>query len=188
MRIRTVALAFSLLLASALLLPATAAAQEASVGDRVRVLSPTARGAFVLRGVRGDSLELGALADSSTFLVPLSTIERLDVRRPRARGRGAVRGFGIGLVIGAVTGLAIGLAEGDDEEGFIVFTAEEKALLAGIGLGGLGGAAGAVVGAIAPGSRWERVSASARARIAPAPGGGGVAVSLTLPLGGDAPR
>jgi hypothetical protein len=54
-------------------------------------------------------------------------------------------GVAIGSAAGAVVGIAIGAADGDDPEGFISFTAEEKACLTGC----LGGGVGAVIGLIA---------------------------------------
>jgi len=67
------------------------------------------------------------------------------------RGRGALEGLGIGALIGAGTGVVMGLASGDDEcEGFCLFqmTAEEKAVVGGILMGGLGSVVGLVVGAV----------------------------------------
>lgn len=49
-----------------------------------------------------------------------------------------MEGLGLGLLSGVVTGAVIGFADGDDESGFFAFTAEEKALLGGILLGGAG--------------------------------------------------
>ena len=46
--------------------------------------------------------------------------------------------LGIGLLIGAGTGIILGLASGDDNSGFIQFSAEDKAVMSGsiLGLGG----------------------------------------------------
>lgn len=74
------------------------------------------------------------------------------------RGRGALEGFGIGALIGGGTGIILGLASGDDtceNEGHCWFTlsAEGKAILGGIFLGGTAGLLGLVVGAMR-GSRF----------------------------------
>lgn len=67
-------------------------------------------------------------------------------------GRGGVEGLGLGLLCGALTGAALGLADGDDPQGFISFSAEAKAVMGGIILGGIGGVVGIPVG-IASGSK-----------------------------------
>ena len=68
---------------------------------------------------------------------------------------------GIGLLVGAATGAVIGLASGDDPpcSGWFCwgFTAEEKAALGAIGLGGLGAVIGLIAGAASSGERWEEV-------------------------------
>lgn len=88
-------------------------------------------------------------ANDAGVLPPTSVAKVTDVRH----GRGAAEGAGIGALIGAATGAAIGLADGDDEcspEGwcFLAFTAGEKAVIAGVLLGGVGGVIGLVAGAI----------------------------------------
>ncbi len=74
------------------------------------------------------------------------TAEVVEVRFVK-RGKGALEGLGIGLLTGALTGAVLGLADGDDPPGWFSMTAEQKAGLGAIGLGGLGGLIGPVVGA-----------------------------------------
>ena len=101
----------------------------------------------------------------------------------RSRGKGAGRGAGLGLLAGAASGILIGVASGDDQSGFLAFTAGEKAAIYGIVLGAVGTIGGAVVGASVSGERWERgatVFASERVgvHVVPAGRGAGIAVSL----------
>ncbi len=68
------------------------------------------------------------------------------------RGRGALEGLGIGVLVGGITGAVIGLASGNDNEGFIRFSAGAKALMGAVFFGALGGLIGTPIGAAA-GSR-----------------------------------
>ena len=60
------------------------------------------------------------------------------------RGRGTLEGLGLGLLGGIATGVSIGLLSGYEPGD--IFTAEMKALLLGIGLGGIGGLLGLPIG------------------------------------------
>ncbi len=60
-----------------------------------------------------------------------------------------LKGAGMGLLFGGTTGALIGFASGDDTDGFIQFTASEKALALGIVLGVAGATIGGIGGAIA---------------------------------------
>ena len=71
-------------------------------------------------------------------------IRVLKFRRKGATGRGAW----IGAVSGAAAGILIGFADGDDEEGWFAFTAEEKATAAGIGLAIPGTFVGMIIGSL----------------------------------------
>jgi len=59
------------------------------------------------------------------------------------------KGAGIGLLIGGGTGALLGYMSGDDPPDFISFTAEDKALIFGVGLGSIGLLIGGVGGAFA---------------------------------------
>jgi len=63
------------------------------------------------------------------------------------KGKGAVEGLLVGLADGFAGGFLIGFASGDDPPGWFSFSAEEKGLLTGIVLGGLGGLLGLASGA-----------------------------------------
>jgi hypothetical protein len=85
-------------------------------------------------------------------------VTELSVSRGRRpAGTRALRGAGVGLVIGGVGGAVIGFASGDDSGGFISFTAEEKALMAGTLMGAAGAVVGTVVGLLSRDEQWEAV-------------------------------
>lgn len=68
------------------------------------------------------------------------------------RGQGAIEGLGLGILCGGVIGAAIGYGSGDDPYQWdqpIRFTAEDKALILGVGLGGIAGLLGMLSGAAA---------------------------------------
>lgn len=168
--------------AAATLIAPRAEAQTLGVGrgDEIRIRSETVDGRFTVDDVNDGSL---TLRDSvgSVVQVPMSSVTRLVVHRgPRTRGRGALRGLGIGFAAGAVGGVVLGLASGDDPPGgFIIFTAEEKALLGGAFLGATVGLVGAAIGAAAPGQLWEPVPLPGVASVG-ASRDGGVALGYTL--------
>jgi len=56
-------------------------------------------------------------------------------------------GAGIGLLIGGAAGALVGFSEGDDPPGFLMRTAELKALVLGLDVGGLGMIIGAIISA-----------------------------------------
>ncbi|NIV71632.1 hypothetical protein GWN26_03520 [Candidatus Saccharibacteria bacterium] len=55
--------------------------------------------------------------------------------------------MGVGFLAGFSTGAIVGFASGDDESGWVRFTAAGKALIGGIALGTVGGITGLVIGA-----------------------------------------
>jgi len=61
------------------------------------------------------------------------------------RQGGSLHGALLGGAIGVSTGVVIGLISGDD---FFGFTAEQKAIIGGVGLGAIGALTGAIVGSI----------------------------------------
>ncbi|HSK19537.1 MAG TPA: hypothetical protein VK912_10360 [Longimicrobiales bacterium] len=126
-------------------------------GAEVRVNSPSVSGRYVVDGHNPETL---SLRDSVGGIVhvPMATVTELSVSRgARPAGARALRGAGFGLLIGAGSGAVIGFASGDDPGGFISFTAEEKALMAGTLMGGAGAVVGAVVGLLSRGEQWAAV-------------------------------
>lgn len=153
-------------------------------GQRVKVNSPEARGTFVVQSAGLDTLVLTAPNGSETRSVPFASISRLEVSGgERTRMSGFGRGAGSGFLIGAAVGGIIGFADGDDDCSGATFcilemSAGEKALFAGVLIGGLGGAIGGIIGMANPGERWQRVPVQ-RVSAGPAPGGG-FAASVSL--------
>ena len=74
----------------------------------------------------------------------VSTIDKIKLRRKNKIGKST----GIGAAAGLVLGIATGYADGDDEPGFMSFSAEEKATGGAILFLPLGAGIGAGIGAI----------------------------------------
>jgi hypothetical protein len=89
-------------------------------------------------------LKQPALIDNpgAILIVPVHEIQYIIVRGRKNTLKGLAGGFLTGFGLGAL----FGFASGDDSEGFIRFTAGEKAMMLGIFLGIIGGIGGAVVG------------------------------------------
>jgi hypothetical protein len=145
-----------LVLLMVILLPEAAHAQVTGVGvgDRIRVTGDV-RGTFMVAEIRGDTL-----VTDRGMRVADSALKTLSVHRGRrSTGSGMARGALIGLGTGAAAGAVVGIIlKGDDDYFYGQFhsTTEVAAVWAtALGIGGLLG--GTVVGAIAPGQRWERV-------------------------------
>jgi len=176
-RTSLLALCFSLLIAG------TAAAQQmlqpVRSGDQVRIRAGTISGEFTVVGYGEREMMLQAAPTEPVVEVPFASVTRLHVNRgARSSGAGLVRGAGRGLLIGGGIGAVTGFASGDDTGSFFVFTAEDKAMILGVLLGGAGAVVGGLVGAVSPGDRWERVDNRTRLHVAPR-NDGGVAVALT---------
>ncbi len=72
-----------------------------------------------------------------------------DVAQIKVRKKSSfLSDLGTGILIGGATGAVLGLASGDDKNMFFPWTAAQKALAYGLGLGVLGGGVGGIVGAI----------------------------------------
>lgn len=128
-------------------------------GDVVKLSATAVSGRFTVASLTADGL---AVRDSAGVVteVPIASLKRVSVHRGRrSAGRGFLRGAALGGGIGAGSGVIMGLASGDDDAQYTFFalTAEEKAVLGAIVLGGAGAVVGGLIGALAPGDRWERV-------------------------------
>lgn len=114
-------------------------------------------------------------------MVPSQEIVRIE---ETSHGLGAAQGFGIGAGIGVLTGAVIGLSSGDDEcndDQFCIFefSAGEKAVIAGIALGGLGGLIGLVVGAAKGTTTIYEHESGTRVRVG-GPAGSTAGVTMTF--------
>ena len=141
----------------ALGLPLYLAAQapgSLSPGKRIRVQTESSSSWVIgtILALDVDSLRL-LLADTTHEVsIKRNSITRLEVSDSvkSSAGRKALQGFVIGTALGAIAGVA----SGDDQSGFIRFTAGEKAGMLGI----VGGGLGALLGALAGSSVHERWS------------------------------
>lgn len=142
-----------------------------AAGARVRVQAAGMRAVGTVQEVRGDTLVMLG-ADMRPITLARGDLNRVWVSEGRrSTGAGIGRGLGLGLLIGGVTGAVLGIADGDDEDGFIALTAEEKAMAGFVALGGAGALVGAIAGAALPGERWKRVDRRTLA-VRPSAGGG----------------
>jgi hypothetical protein len=137
-------------------------------GSRVEYVLPQSSTPFRGTLQQVDSGTLVVRPDGIDMLLPLGldTLRSLKVasgRRNRAHAalRGAGRGFRTGAVIGlVVTGLVV-LMEGDSCDGCTLSGGVTAAMLSVVGTIGLG-VVGGVAGAISPGENWHDVPLPAR--------------------------
>ena len=103
-----------------------------------------------------DTLQFRSKKHAAPLAIPIASLEKLDVSTG-SKGNFA-NGAIMGLVSGGAVGAIIGLAAGDDESGFLQFSAQDKAAMAGGLLGGVGLLFGAAIGASIKSDKWESVS------------------------------
>lgn len=131
-----------------------------------------------LQGIEENDLLILPSEGKEVSRIPMGQVREFRVRRGSKTQ--ALRGLGLGLVSGALVGGLIGLAHGDDESGFIRFSAGENAAMGAVGFGLIGGVSGLVIGAVSRTDRWERASIPAvnpSVQVAPT-GRLGVAISI----------
>lgn len=159
-------------------------------GSRVRVTAPSlglTEAVGTVQQSTTDAVQVQFEFPRRLVTVDRSDITAMDVSVGTRRSIG--KGIGIGVLVGAGSGVLIGLASGDDEEGFIRFSAEEKSLVAGLGLGLVGGVVGLIAGAAnrhdvwAP-ARVDGLGVAIRPRVSS--DGVGLVVGFALPVGGRA--
>ncbi|HUQ82068.1 MAG TPA: hypothetical protein VM076_13040 [Gemmatimonadaceae bacterium] len=154
---RSCILSTAFLVALVPLAPLSSQTVQPKSGDRIRVTAaPNTlyhRTALLL-SIRSDTLLL-RVAPAETLAVALRGVTRLEVstgRRPLI-----LRGAGIGAAAGFTSGAFLGYASGDDKSRFFAFTAKEKAVIYGVGLGAVGLVVGTVVGFFNFTDRWTSV-------------------------------
>ena len=148
-------------------------------GERVRITAPRvfARptvGTFV--GRHGDTLVVRGVRapnDPTAMDIPVEVIERLAIIRRRSPGEGAWRGAQLGIVGGGLIGLGLGLQKG---KGGPPEDRADVGTYAAVGAGGLG-LIGALIGALAPGERWNDVMLPVRIGLGT---GAGAAITVSL--------
>jgi hypothetical protein len=139
--------------------PASVAAQSGGLasGDRVRVTA-AARGAqeYSLVAVRGDTLQVRRSGAGADELIPLQTVERLEVRRAAPpRGETVVRRMMYGVAIGAVAGGVLLTVTDDDQ--FFADSRGGSAVIGAAAGGVVGGGVGLIAGLVGERDRWENV-------------------------------
>jgi hypothetical protein len=157
-----------------LLAPGRIAAQApggAVAGDTVRIgaptLGPAIRGELV--AVRGDTLFVDR--HGATLAVPMSRVERVDVRRRRSMLGSVARGVSWGAPLGFAAGFLLGAAaEGGGDPDCADDCHQLPVVGAASGLG-MGIVLGGIIGAASPSGRWVQVYSRRR-----------VALSLTVKL------
>lgn len=167
-------------------IPGPALAAQASAlhsGQRVRVKS-TSQAVPVMTGVieaiDADTLFLrhgGTAGETVATPIPMASITGLQVSRGR-RSRWQT-GLAIGLGAGAAGGAILGGSSEDD----LLFSSGDKAVMGAVGLGVLGGAVGAVAGALTRTERWESIPID-RVTVSLTPGmGGRIKAGVRVALG-----
>lgn len=149
--------------------------QAVSPGDRVRVSARSfPRTSGTVLHARADSLVLRARG-GDTIHAAWSDVRTLEVGRGASRVSTGLRYGGIGLLAGATAGAVLGYTtyHEDEDDWCIVICSPSEAGLAGAAFFGLvGGATGALSGAVFPAQRWRRAETPVAVSAAPAPGGG----------------
>lgn len=133
------------LLIAVLLLSGIAPAAEKKSGN---TLALTLKNGQTIKGelltVKGDRL---ILLDANSLAG--AEIRIGDVARVRVMKKSHwLPGLGLGLLIGGASGAVLGLLSGDDQSGFLPFSAGQKAAGGALGLGLLGAPVGGIIGAI----------------------------------------
>jgi hypothetical protein len=132
-----------------------------------------------LQGIEEDGLLVLSPEGTQTSRIPMDRVREFRVLRGSKNQ--ALMGLGVGLAGGAVVGGLIGLADGDDESGFIRFSAGEKAAMGAVAFGLIGGAAGLVIGAVSRTDRWERASLPALTPSVQVAPNGRLGVRISIP-------
>lgn len=161
-----------------------AAAQEVALapGDSVRVTAHERPGVYEL--VKISRTRLVVRAPRGEWQIPMESVDRLEVRRPRSRSASMGSSMLVGASLGAVAGVVAGFSAGDDPADcwLYCYTAGEKAQLFGATLGALGGLGGLIIGATTSRWRWQPVATERlTVRVAPTPGGAGLAIRVRQP-------
>jgi len=112
-----------------------------------------------LQGIEENDLLVLPSEETEPSRIPMDQVREFRVLRGSKNQ--ALAGLGFGVASGAIVGGLMGLADGDDESGFIQFSAGEKAAMGAVAFGLIGGVAGLVIGAVSRADHWERASPQA---------------------------
>jgi hypothetical protein len=123
---------------------------DVSIGSRVRVTTA----ARTIQGKLVDVLPDSLVIEADSARLAFAQTEIRDLRVSAGQDSKWAKGWGVGFLVGGATGAVIGLASGDDQGGFVAFSAGAKAAFLGIGLGVTGSLIGSLVGAAIPEDVW----------------------------------
>lgn len=166
-----------LLLCALLATPLAAQPRPVAQGDVVR-FSPGPRGVYTVQEVGPDSLTVSRRGEEVRVPVRGVAIHRAHGRNhPGGLLRGAVYGMGFGAALGAVSGYA----QGDTNDGWFNFSAEENAAIGAAVLGITGLVTGGALGLMFPPFDWEPASVPAsRTTLSPVAPDGRPGLVLTI--------
>jgi hypothetical protein len=122
------------------------------MGTRVRVVAPEAlpsRFTGRATGIQGDTLLL--MKENEDLIVPLATVQLLEISRGRDRVRGPTYGMGIGAVV--IGTLFAATNSNPSPCDYVCLTVPQAFALGAV----LGIIPGTVVGALIGKERWERI-------------------------------
>jgi hypothetical protein len=140
-----------------LLVAQPASAQELSPGSTVRFQRQSSDSVVIgtVQSLSPDTLRVFDSRSGIAYSLAFPSLARLEVRQPRSRGQGAIRGAAWGAAVGAAVGVASCLVDMDScrsrQDGGEVEGTLEVAMFTGV----LGFLPGAALGAILPGRRWR---------------------------------
>jgi hypothetical protein len=146
-------------------------------GERIRLQTESSSSWVIGTILAVDSDAVHLLLNETTRQVEVKrmAITRLEISHGVNSNAGSrvLKGFFIGAAVGAL----VGVASGDDPNGFVRFTAGDKAVI----LGGTGGGLGALLGLLSDSSheRWDPLSLGA-ARVTLMPHGASLMLSIRL--------
>src|SRR5262249_47722536 len=112
---------------------------------RIRLATRTLEGTFA--SLSPDSLVIGTANGEQV----IANAEPSEISVSVGQRSRWAQGYVCGLAVGGIGGAALGFASGDDPPGFFSFTAGQKAVIMGVGLGVIGSLAGTLIGAANPG-------------------------------------
>lgn len=144
-------LPFAVLLLVAASAPGLSSAQQADAlhaGERVRVLSRRHSGEFTLLDSDGHTLLFQDTSGSTSFSLPVDSIWRLQVRRPRPSLQAGARGAGIGFLAGFISVAVVVKIMGKDEDPYAAGAAA-IVLVPGVSIVGF------LLGVGHPGHHWQ---------------------------------
>jgi hypothetical protein len=145
-----------------ILVEAQSLTAQVEAGSRVRVTTvPASPGRRIgtLVSLDRDTLRWSRWDTTSVIAVPVASVARLE--RSTGRRSNTGRGAMIGGLIGAGFGLFVGIAAATDNSGFLQVGVDDIAAVTGIG-GAAGAGVGAIIGSLSRRDRWEPVSLTPR--------------------------